>query len=101
MEFLNIFRVIFGLIFVLFIPGLMYSFVFFPKKQIGILERFLISLIISIAFVPLFVFICTLIGINITTLSVFLEIFFLIMLGGIIFIFQNSNYIRQRVTKKS
>ena len=51
-------RVIFGSLFVLFLPGFAWSFVFFDraKKEIDWLERVVLSIGLSIALVPLAVF---------------------------------------------
>jgi len=47
---------IFGVIFVLFIPGLAWSFIFFNKKEIDWIERIALSFGLSIAIIPLTVF---------------------------------------------
>lgn len=49
-------RMIFGSIFVLFVPGLIWSFVFFDNKEIDWIERIALSFGLSIALVPLTVF---------------------------------------------
>jgi len=49
-------RLIFGSIFVLFLPGLAWSFVFFARKEVDWIERLALSFGISIAMVPLVVF---------------------------------------------
>ena len=51
-------RVIFGSLFVLFLPGFVWSFVFFDKakREIDWLERVVLSIGLSIALVPLAVF---------------------------------------------
>jgi uncharacterized membrane protein len=51
-------RVVFGSLFVLFLPGFAWSFVFFDKakKEIDWLERGVLSIGLSIALVPLAVF---------------------------------------------
>jgi uncharacterized membrane protein len=52
----EILRMIFGGLFVLFIPGLAWSYVFFLRKNIDWIERVTISFGLSIALVPLSVF---------------------------------------------
>ena len=52
----EIVRLIFGGIFILFIPGLAWSYVFFLRKNIDWIERFALSFGLSIALVPLSVF---------------------------------------------
>ncbi|MBU5690253.1 MAG: DUF1616 domain-containing protein [Candidatus Aenigmatarchaeota archaeon] len=56
MEIIEIARIIFGSIFVLFLPGFTWSFVFFKKGEIDALERIALSFGLSIALVPLVVF---------------------------------------------
>jgi len=53
---IEILRMIFGSIFVLFVPGLIWSFVFFDKKEIDWIERIALSFGLSIALVPLTIF---------------------------------------------
>jgi uncharacterized membrane protein len=69
---------IFLAVYVLFIPGLLLSFLFFRPKQIDIIERIALSFALSIAVVPLLVFYTNLIGVKITQLSVALQILALI-----------------------
>jgi len=56
MNILEIFRIAFGCLLVLFLPGLVWSYVFFAKKSIDWIERSALSLGLSIALVPLVVF---------------------------------------------
>lgn len=87
MIFFQILRIIFGTIYVLFLPGFIFSFIFFRVniKEIDWFERIIISIALSMAIVPLMVFIFNLCGIAITTVNVFLEILCLILisLGGV------------------
>ncbi|MCE8425096.1 MAG: DUF1616 domain-containing protein [Candidatus Methanoperedens sp.] len=55
-EILDIIRMISGSVFVLFLPGFAWSFVFFKKDEIDWIERIALSFGLSIAFVPLAVF---------------------------------------------
>lgn len=52
----EVLRLIFGGIFILFIPGLAWSYVFFLRKKIDWIERLGLSFGLSIALVPLAVF---------------------------------------------
>ncbi len=64
-------RIIFGSVFVLFLPGLAWSFVFFKKEEIDVIERIALSFGLSIALVPLAVFwLNFFLGIKINLLSV-------------------------------
>jgi hypothetical protein len=67
------FRIVFGSVYVLFVPGFILSYVFF-LKEIDFLERIALSFALSIAVVPLMVFYLNLIGMKINTLSVSLVI---------------------------
>jgi len=55
-EILEIIKIITGSIFVLFLPGFAWSFVFFKKDEIDWIERIALSFGLSIAIVPLVVF---------------------------------------------
>ena len=55
-EILEIIKIITGSIFVLFLPGFAWSFVFFKKDEIDWIERGALSFGLSIAIVPLVVF---------------------------------------------
>lgn len=98
---LESFRIVFGSIYVLFLPGFIISFIFFketkefdsrekdakstragvsPDGQIDWIERIALSFALSIAIVPLVVFYLNLVGVRINLLNSFLTI-----LGIIIF----------------
>ncbi len=89
-------RIVFGTFYVLFIPGFIWTFVFFPKSrsfedkvekkdkqkwEIDWLERIALSFALSIALVPLSVFYLNLIGIKINLLNSFVIILGLILVG--------------------
>jgi uncharacterized membrane protein len=56
MDALDIVRIIFGSVFVLFVPGYAWSYVFFGRGKIDLVERLALSFGLSIALVPLTVF---------------------------------------------
>jgi len=56
MKIFELLKIIFGSIFVLFLPRLAWSFVFFKKAEIDAIERIALSLGLSISIVPLVVF---------------------------------------------
>jgi uncharacterized membrane protein len=56
MEILELLRIPIGSVFVLFLPGYAWSFVFFKKDEIDLIERIALSFGLSIALVPLIVF---------------------------------------------
>jgi len=75
MSILEIFRLIFGSVFI-FLPGLAWSYVFFEKKSIDWVERIALSFGLSIVLVPLSVFWLNLLfGLGITLLSISLVVF--------------------------
>jgi len=56
MKIFELLKIIFGSVFVLFLPGLVWSFFFFKKGEIDVVERIALSFGLSIALVPLVVF---------------------------------------------
>jgi len=70
MDLIGVFRIIFGSIFVLFLPGFVWSYVFFDKKEIDAIERIALSLGFSIALVPLLIFLLNqLLAIKVTLMN--------------------------------
>lgn len=96
MSFLEILRIILGSIYVLFLPGFIITFIFFEyqkkKSEVDWLERIVLSFAFSIAVVPLVVFLLNLLGINITTLNVFLEILAIIIISSIILFIKHYKF---------
>lgn len=75
MNILDGLRLFFGSAFVLFVPGLAWSFVFFGKGKIDWIERVALSFGLSLALVPLTVFwLSWLFHVKITVLSVSLVV---------------------------
>ena len=87
-------RMIFWSIFILFIPGYFLTLTFFDNKEIDFLERFALSFALSISVVPLLSFYLNLIWVKINELSVYL-IVLLIILANIVYI----NFIKDRKWK--
>src|SRR3989338_11336996 len=98
---LESFRIVFGSIYVLFLPGFIISFIFFPKTKkfddeneekekgaIDWIERIALSFALSIAIVPLAVFYLNLIGIRINLLNSFLTILGIIVISLMILWFK-------------
>lgn len=81
----NFLRIIFGSIFILFMPWYFLTLSFFKKDEIDSLERFALSFALSISVVPLLSFYFNLIGVKINELSVYL-IVLLIIVANIIYI---------------
>jgi len=83
-------RVVYGSVYVLFLPGFVLSFLFFPKTKarakdkrekgsIDWIERIALSFALSIAIVPLVVFYLNLVGIKINTASSFLTVLVIVI----------------------
>lgn len=96
LGFLGAFRIIFGSVYVLFLPGFILTFVFFPiHKEIDWIERTALSFALSIAVVPLIVFYLNLIGLKISTLNTTLTIAGIIIVELVILAIQ-SNHRRKK-----
>ena len=96
MPFLSSLRIVFGSFYVLFLPGYILTYIFFPAKEqerlrlalkkneedgIDMIERIALSFALSIAIVPLVVFYLNLIGIKINFLNTFLTILAIILIS--------------------
>jgi LPXTG-motif cell wall-anchored protein len=93
---LSALRIVFGSVYVLFIPGFLISYIFFPKTKefegkgekdsIDWIERIALSFALSIAIVPLAVFYLNLVGVRINFLNSFLTVLgVLIISSGILY----------------
>jgi uncharacterized membrane protein len=85
---MNIFITCIAAVFVLFLPGFIWSFVFFEKRKIDSIERLALSFALSIALVPLVVFYTNLLGIKITTVTVIIQIILVILIALAIILFK-------------
>lgn len=81
---LSSFRIIFGSVYSLFLPGYFVSHAILNKKEIDLLERFAISFALSISVVPLIVFYLNLIGLKVSTLNSVLTILGVSMISIIV-----------------
>jgi hypothetical protein len=95
---LSAFRVVFGAVFVLFVPGFSLSYAFFGSKEIDVLERIALSFALSIAVVPLIVFYLNLAGMRISALSVSIVVVFVTALGYVVY--RYKPFLVQRFSKK-
>lgn len=102
LSYLESLRIISGSIYVLFLPGFIISYLFFPKTKafdsedktegvIDWIERIALSFALSIAIVPLAVFYLNLVGIKINALNSSLIILAIIAVSGIILWFKHKN----------
>lgn len=78
---LQSFRIIFGSVFLLLLPGYVWSFVFWKRQEIDFIERFALSLALSLALVPLIVYALNRVGVPITLRNSIVEISGLILVG--------------------
>jgi len=78
---IEILRIIFGSIFILFIPGYFLTLSFFEDKEIDFLERFALSFALSISVVPLLSFYLNLVWVKINELSVYLIVLFIVIIN--------------------
>jgi uncharacterized membrane protein len=83
-------RIVFGAVYLLFLPGFIWSHVFWKGKEINYIERFILSLALSIALVPLTVFVFNKIGLRVNVVNSFLEIFGIIVAGIIALLIKNK-----------
>lgn len=99
-------RIIFGSAFVLFLPGFAWSFVFFRKEKIDLIERIVLSFGLSIILVPMTVFWMNyLVGIRINILDVSIEIAILIFIAIVVYKkknnLDNSNAIKMIISHRT
>ena len=92
------FRIVFGSVYILFLPGLVLTFAFFRDKEIDIIERIALSFALSIAVVPLLVFYLNLIGMRIDVINVVLVVA-IVILGGIGAIFWKKEKTEKSLTE--
>lgn len=93
------FRIVFGTVYLLFLPGFVWSWVFWKKSELDVIERFILSLVLSIAIVPLIVFFLNKVGVKINSLNSILEILAVIIIGIITYLII-SKFRKSEVQKK-
>lgn len=75
------FRLVFGTTLILFVPGFVWSWVFWRRGEIDSIERGALSIALSIALVPLTTYLLFKAGIAISFFNVLIEIIGLIVIG--------------------
>ncbi len=86
----NILQIILGSIFVLFIPGFAWTFIFFGRDKIDAVERIALSFGLSIAMVPLIIFYTgNLLGVKVTFINSVIEILLLTLIPSVLCIAKN------------
>ncbi|MFA5134738.1 MAG: DUF1616 domain-containing protein [Patescibacteria group bacterium] len=78
------FRLVFGTMFILFIPGFAWSWIFWKRGSIDAIERGTLSIALSIAFVPLTTYLLFKAGIAISLFNVLIEVAGLIIAAIVI-----------------
>jgi uncharacterized membrane protein len=74
------FLAVFGLVYMLFVPGYIFTFAFFDEEDL--IERITMSVALSIAFVPLVVILCNkYLRIPFGQITIFLEVLALVLIG--------------------
>jgi len=100
LTFLRSFQVIFGAVYLLFLPGFVWSWVIWKKREdIDFIERIILSLVLSLTIVPLFVFITNKLGVRINTFNSSLEILVIILLGVIVNAISNKFHHKKHLAK--
>ena len=91
MDAIDIIRAIIGIVLVMFLPGYVWSYVFFRKNEIDTIERIAISFGLSISLVPLTIFFLNrLFDIKITFKNVLTTIVALIIIPLVILYVKNK-----------
>ena len=88
LTFLESLRIVFGSIFVLFLPGFIITHLFF--KKIDLIEKIALSFALSIAIVPLTIFYLSKIGVKINTINSILTIIGIVLIAFVIKKFTKS-----------
>ncbi len=89
-QIIEILKIIVLSIYVLFLPGLALSYVFFSRNKVDIMERTALSFALSISVIPLITFYLNLLGVKITRPSVFLETLCVILISLLITYLRND-----------
>ena len=82
------FRLVFGSVFMLFLPGFIVTWILWGKKTISPIERFVLSLVFSIAIVPLVVFLLNKTGVLITSANIIIIVAAILLIGGVILFYK-------------
>lgn len=99
---IEVLRIVFGSIFVLFLPGFVLSWLFFPQKnEIDWIERIALSFGLSIAVVPLAVFYLNfLFGVKINIQNVASIIATIIVIGYLGYLERTKKSISKHIKRK-
>ena len=79
------FRIVFGLAFVTFLPGFVWSFIFFQPNTLNPLGRIVISIICSISLISLTIFFTNKLGVKVSKFPILFEIILITLIGAVVF----------------
>ena len=100
MSILEVLRIFFGSVFILFMPGVAWSYIFFARKNIDWIERIALSFGLSIALVPIFVFwLNWLFQVKITLLNTFLIVCGLIAVPAVYILIKRPSWIKNATSR--
>lgn len=94
------FRIVFGIFYILFLPGFIWSWFFWEKNQINIPERLALSIVISIGIVPVIVFLLDKLEVKISVYNTLIEITCIIALGGLALLLKRKGVFNKFFNKK-
>lgn len=89
-------RIVFGSVYVLFLPGFVLSYAFFNSSEIDWLERIALSFGLSIAIVPLVVFYLNLIGLRISLVNTSLTVLGVILISVGLLYAKSKNWFKRK-----
>lgn len=87
----EIIRIIFGLIYLCFMPGLVLIWAIFGKKEIDFISRFTLSIVFSLAAVTTLVYLLNFVNVKITTTNLLWETGLIIVVAAAIGYFRNKH----------
>nr|MBA4404948.1 hypothetical protein [Nanoarchaeum sp.] len=90
LTFLESLRIVFGSVYVLFLPGYLISYIFFKRKEVDHLERIALGFALSIAIVPLLIFYLNLLGLQINLINSSLTILGIVIISIIILAYKKN-----------
>ncbi len=88
MDFIRTFKIIIECIYVLFLPGFVISLIFYKFGKIDKVERFALTLAISISVLSVCTFIVNLMGISISKQNLYFEVGIIILFSVLILFFK-------------
>jgi Predicted membrane protein len=88
---IDVMKIILGVIVILVLPGYIWSYVFFKREELDVLERVAVSIGLSIAIVPLLIFLLNQVfGMKITFTNSLLTLLFFCLSGFALIFLKNK-----------